>query len=186
MPVQLSGCITALATPFDDAGALDWNSWLRLIRQQLEGGVRGLVVAGSTGEAAMLTSEEFTALIRSAVDAVAGRVPVLRGAAIGFALSGIALVLNLVYNLAVDQAQAVALDVHAASGADGPGAGLGKKRRVDTLLFVKTPGAYADSGCRAVRAPGEKLAFAGLHPHGFASVGASARDGRIENPGVAA
>jgi hypothetical protein len=87
---------------------------------------------------------------------------------------------------AVDQAQAVALDVHAASGADGPGAGLGKKRRVDTLLFVKTPGAYADSGCRAVRAPGEKLAFAGLHPHGFASVGASARDGRIENPGVAA
>ncbi len=36
---------------------------------------------------------------------IAGRVPVLRGAAIGFALSGIALVLNLVYNLAVDQAQ---------------------------------------------------------------------------------
>ena len=80
MPLQLSGCITALATPFDDAGALEWNSWLRLIRQQLEGGVRGLVVAGSTGEAAMLTSEEFTALIRSAVDAVAGRVPVLAGA----------------------------------------------------------------------------------------------------------
>jgi len=78
--LQLSGCITALATPFDASGALDPAAWLRLLRGQLAAGVNGLVVAGSTGEAAMLAPAEFESLIRAAAEAVAGRVPVLAGA----------------------------------------------------------------------------------------------------------
>lgn len=77
--LKLSGSITALATPFDRAGAIDMNAWRRLIEAQLAAGTRGLVVAGSTGEAASLDTEEYRTLLSSAVAIVAGRVPVLAG-----------------------------------------------------------------------------------------------------------
>lgn len=77
--MQLSGSITALATPFTAAGELDLEAWRRLITQQLEAGTQGIVVAGSTGEAAALFSSEYDTLLRSAVELVAGRVPVLAG-----------------------------------------------------------------------------------------------------------
>ncbi len=77
--MRLSGSITALATPFTAAGEIDLDAWRRLLRQQLDGGIQGMVVAGSTGEAAALYEPEFDALLRSAVETVAGRVPVLAG-----------------------------------------------------------------------------------------------------------
>jgi len=77
--VQLHGSITALVTPFDDNGGLDFAALRGLIEQQVRGGTLGLVIAGSTGEAAMLDEDEFVSLLRAAVTAVAGRVPVLAG-----------------------------------------------------------------------------------------------------------
>jgi 4-hydroxy-tetrahydrodipicolinate synthase len=77
--MQLSGSITALITPFDAAGALDFAAWQRLLEWQINSGIDAVVVAGSTGEAAALTDEEYSALIRSAVTQVAGRIPVLAG-----------------------------------------------------------------------------------------------------------
>ena len=77
--LSLSGSITALATPFTVAGELDLDAWRRLLRQQLEGGTQGIVVAGSTGEAAALTESEYDTLLGSAVELVAGRIPVLAG-----------------------------------------------------------------------------------------------------------
>ena len=77
--MQLSGSITALATPFNAAGELDLDAWQRLLQQQLDGGTQAVVVAGSTGEAAALFDAEFDALLRSAVEFVAGRIPVLAG-----------------------------------------------------------------------------------------------------------
>lgn len=77
--MSLSGIITALATPFTVSGALDLDAWQRLLERQLEGGVRGVVVAGSTGEAATLSDEEYDILLRAAVRFAAGRVPVLAG-----------------------------------------------------------------------------------------------------------
>ncbi len=77
--MSLSGIITALATPFSPEGALDLDAWQRLLLLQLRGGVQGVVVAGSTGEAATLTDEEYDTLLRTAVAQVAGRVPVLAG-----------------------------------------------------------------------------------------------------------
>lgn len=74
-----SGCITALATPFTASGELDTDAWRRLLLRQLEGGIQGVVVAGSTGEAATLNEQEYDRLLRSAVETVAGRVPVLAG-----------------------------------------------------------------------------------------------------------
>lgn len=77
--MRLSGSITALATPFDPDGELDLIAWRRLLEQQLEAGTQALVVAGSTGEAAALLDAEYDALLRSAVEIVAGRVPVVAG-----------------------------------------------------------------------------------------------------------
>jgi len=77
--LQISGSITALATPFDAKGAIDLGAWRRLVRAQLEGGTQGLVVAGSTGEAAALEPDEFAELLATAVAEVAGAVPVLAG-----------------------------------------------------------------------------------------------------------
>lgn len=77
--MSLSGSITALATPFTVAGELDLDAWRRLLQQQLDGGTQGIVVAGSTGEAAALTDAEYDLLLKTAVETVAGRIPVLAG-----------------------------------------------------------------------------------------------------------
>lgn len=77
--MHLCGSITALATPFTEAGEIDLSAWRRLLDLQLEAGTQGLVVAGSTGEAAALFEAEYDLLLRTAVEAVAGRVPVLAG-----------------------------------------------------------------------------------------------------------
>ena len=77
--MRLSGSITALATPFDADGELDLAAWRRLLELQLAAGTQALVVAGSTGEAAALLDAEYDALLRSAVEIVAGRVPVIAG-----------------------------------------------------------------------------------------------------------
>lgn len=74
-----TGLITALATPFDGAGALDLDAWRRLLQWQLAAGAQGVVVAGSTGEASMLEDAEYDTLLRIAVETVAGRIPVLAG-----------------------------------------------------------------------------------------------------------
>lgn len=77
--MSLSGLITALATPFGADGSLDLDAWQRLLQMQLESGVQGVVVAGSTGEAAALSDDEYAQLLASAVKQVDGRVPVLAG-----------------------------------------------------------------------------------------------------------
>ncbi|WP_256646842.1 4-hydroxy-tetrahydrodipicolinate synthase [Thermomonas paludicola] len=77
--MQLSGSITALATPFTAAGDIDFLAWERLLQAQLDAGTQAVVVAGSTGEAAALFDEEYDRLLRSAVELIAGRMPVLAG-----------------------------------------------------------------------------------------------------------
>jgi len=77
--VHLSGSICALATPFTADGALDLEACARLIDYQLAGGTQALVVAGSTGEAHMLTESEWGRLLAFALEHVRGRVPVLAG-----------------------------------------------------------------------------------------------------------
>lgn len=89
--MHLSGSITALATPFDEGGALDLDAYARLIDRQLAGGTAALVVAGSTGEAAALSDEEYDQLLSAAVAHVAGRVPVLAGTGLSNTAKTIAL-----------------------------------------------------------------------------------------------
>lgn len=77
--MSITGLITALATPFREDGALDPDAWQRLLALQRQAGVQGVVVAGSTGEAATLSDEEYDSLLRSAVSAFGGKIPVMAG-----------------------------------------------------------------------------------------------------------
>lgn len=68
---EIRGIITAMATPFDEGGAVDTEAARRLAAHLLEHGSHGLVIAGSTGECPTLTDEEEIELLR-AVRAEAG------------------------------------------------------------------------------------------------------------------
>jgi 4-hydroxy-tetrahydrodipicolinate synthase len=76
--LRLSGSITALATPFTAAGDIDFPAWQRLLQAQRDAGTQGVVVAGSTGEAAALFDDEYDALL-AARWSLGGRMPVLAG-----------------------------------------------------------------------------------------------------------
>ncbi len=62
---QIQGVITAMATPFDETGAVDTEAARRLASHLLEHGSHGLVVAGTTGECPTLTDEEEIELLRA-------------------------------------------------------------------------------------------------------------------------
>jgi 4-hydroxy-tetrahydrodipicolinate synthase len=71
--------VTAMVTPFKEDRSLDLDRAQELARWLLEHGSDGLVVAGSTGEAATLIDEEKSALWRAVVQAVDGRGKVIAG-----------------------------------------------------------------------------------------------------------
>lgn len=78
-PALPAGSIPALVTPMKADGSLDWASYRSLIDWHAEEGSAGLVVLGSTGEAATVTMAEHKDLIRVAVEHAAGRVPIIAG-----------------------------------------------------------------------------------------------------------
>ncbi|WP_066250101.1 4-hydroxy-tetrahydrodipicolinate synthase [Neobacillus drentensis] len=71
--------LTAMVTPFDQNGEIDFNATRNLVDYLIENGTDGIVVAGTTGESPTLTSEEKVALFQFVVDVVNGRVPVIAG-----------------------------------------------------------------------------------------------------------
>ena len=77
---MLTGCFTALVTPFDASGAVDSDAFARLVDWQLTERIHGLVPVGSTGEAATMTLEERVGVVRLCAQRAAGRVPVIAGA----------------------------------------------------------------------------------------------------------
>ena len=78
--LHLSGYAPALPTPFRDDGALDLASFEQNCHLQLHAGATALVVCGTTGEAPTLTRSEQVELMRIAVRAACGRIPVIAGA----------------------------------------------------------------------------------------------------------
>lgn len=78
--IELEGAITAIVTPFAKDGLLDMEALKRLLKYQLDGGVNGIVVCGSTGEAATLTDDEYARAVKCATEEVGGKVPVIAGA----------------------------------------------------------------------------------------------------------
>ncbi len=71
------GIFTPLVTPVDATGTLDLASMERLVDFQLQQGVHGLWVMGTTGEFAAFDADERASATRTVVERVAGRVPVI-------------------------------------------------------------------------------------------------------------
>lgn len=79
MAGRFGAVITAMVTPFKEDGSLDEDRAAELARWLLDHGSDGLVVAGSTGEAATLSDEEKVRLFRAVVEAAEGRGHVIAG-----------------------------------------------------------------------------------------------------------
>ena len=76
---MLGEVLTAIVTPFDASGAVDYERFRELAVHLVENGSDGLVVAGTTGESPTLSDEERLELFAAAVDALGGRATVIAG-----------------------------------------------------------------------------------------------------------
>lgn len=73
----MKGVITALITPFTESGAVDETGFIENLRFQMENGVEGILLFGSTGEGATLNDEEKTRLVRLAKQEAKGNCHVM-------------------------------------------------------------------------------------------------------------
>ncbi|HRP01328.1 MAG TPA: 4-hydroxy-tetrahydrodipicolinate synthase [Candidatus Kapabacteria bacterium] len=76
---KFEGTITAIVTPFKKDLSIDFDKFKNLIDFQINNGVDGIVVCGSTGEAATMNHKEKLSLIITAVEHSNGRVPIIAG-----------------------------------------------------------------------------------------------------------
>jgi 4-hydroxy-tetrahydrodipicolinate synthase len=72
------GVHTAIVTPFRD-GALDLGAWERLVGRQLDAGVQGIVVCGTTGESPTVDATEREQLLRTALTLGGARAAITMG-----------------------------------------------------------------------------------------------------------
>ncbi|WLR53383.1 4-hydroxy-tetrahydrodipicolinate synthase [Mesobacillus subterraneus] len=77
--VQFGRVSTAMVTPFDHKGHIDFNKTTQLVNHLIDNGTDSLVVAGTTGESPTLSKEEKVALFKHVVKVVDKRVPVIAG-----------------------------------------------------------------------------------------------------------
>jgi 4-hydroxy-tetrahydrodipicolinate synthase len=77
--LKLGRLLTAMVTPFDDSGDVDYEQAKRLALALLASGSDGVVVAGTTGESATLSFEEHVRLIAEVKSAVGGKGTVVAG-----------------------------------------------------------------------------------------------------------
>ncbi|MBQ7491983.1 MAG: 4-hydroxy-tetrahydrodipicolinate synthase [Clostridia bacterium] len=76
---MLKGSIVALITPFDEEGKVDFEKLRGLVNWHVEKGTDGIVVLGTTGEAATMTHEECVSVVKTVVETAGGRIPVIAG-----------------------------------------------------------------------------------------------------------
>jgi 4-hydroxy-tetrahydrodipicolinate synthase len=74
-----AGSIPALVTPMHEDGSIDWQSYRKLIEWHIASGTDAIVVMGSTGESATVSTDEHCELITVAVGQAQGRLPIIAG-----------------------------------------------------------------------------------------------------------
>ncbi|WDE99090.1 4-hydroxy-tetrahydrodipicolinate synthase [Lentisphaera profundi] len=77
--MTIKGCYTALITPFDSEGNVDYEAFERIINDQISAGIDGIVAVGTTGESPTLGYADHSDVIRFAVKTAAGRCKVVAG-----------------------------------------------------------------------------------------------------------
>jgi len=88
---MIQGSIVALVTPMYESGAVDKESLKKLVEYHIEQGTDALVAVGTTGESATLDEDEHCDVIKSVVDYVGGRIPVIAGTGANSTTEAIAL-----------------------------------------------------------------------------------------------
>ena len=73
------GVSTALVTPFDENNKVNYNVLEELINSQIENGINGLVICGTTGESPTVTDEEKDQIFKVSNEVINGRVPFIAG-----------------------------------------------------------------------------------------------------------
>ena len=79
MDVNFGSILTAMVTPFDERGRVDEDAAVALMHHLVEHGSEGLVVCGTTGEAATLDDEEHLGVIALAASEMGGTCTVIAG-----------------------------------------------------------------------------------------------------------
>lgn len=74
-----TGAGVAIVTPMNADGSVNFEKYREIIDWQIENGTDAIITCGTTGESATLDHEEHVAVIRTAVEQTAGRVPVIAG-----------------------------------------------------------------------------------------------------------
>jgi 4-hydroxy-tetrahydrodipicolinate synthase len=77
---MISGSLVAIVTPMHADGGIDWSAWERLLTWHVAAGTAGVVVGGTTGEAATLTEAELLQLLARARTVLRGRAVLIAGA----------------------------------------------------------------------------------------------------------
>ena len=77
--MKFQGIYTPIITAFSADGSIDYNAWKVVIDNQIDNGVHGLIVGGSTGEFYTMSKEERLAQFAFANDYIGGRVPWIAG-----------------------------------------------------------------------------------------------------------
>ena len=76
--MNFTGTYTAIVTPFKN-GQLDETAFGRLVKNQIKGGVDGIVPVGTTGESPTVDYDEHIRIIELSVKLTAGKIKVLAG-----------------------------------------------------------------------------------------------------------
>lgn len=76
---MFKGLGTAMITPFDASGAVDYPALEKIVDSQLNGEVDALFVCGTTGEPPTMSAEEREKVVKSVIEQVNGRIPVFVG-----------------------------------------------------------------------------------------------------------
>jgi 4-hydroxy-tetrahydrodipicolinate synthase len=79
VPLDLGPILTAMVTPFDDSGRVDEDAAVALMHHLVDHGSDGIVVCGTTGEAATLDDEEHLRVIELAAAEMRDVCPVVAG-----------------------------------------------------------------------------------------------------------
>jgi len=77
--MTLTGTFTALVTPFNTDGSVDYSALRELVQWQIASGVEGIVPVGTTGESPTLDTAEHIKVIEVAIEAAAKKVIVIAG-----------------------------------------------------------------------------------------------------------
>lgn len=77
--MKLSGTITAMITPFDTKGEVDYGKLKAIVEEQVAAGVEGICAVGTTGESPTLSHEEHHKVIEKTIEFANGKVTIVAG-----------------------------------------------------------------------------------------------------------